>query len=368
MKKQWIFGILLLSLVAFFVYHFAGEGMKEDENVVKIGAILPLTGKLAIMGDVEKKAMLLSLEKLKRNNKKIELYIEDGKSNPKDAVTAANNLISLKKIDLIITSTTGASLAIEPITSKNKINLLAFCMDPDISTKSSFVMRFYEGISEEAEPIIEFLDTLNNKSKIGFLYAKVPAFDKIITQEYLPKIKKSNKVVSFIENYEIGNSDFKSLILKLKSSQVDNLVMLGYGFEYSNIFKELKNAGLIGKIRIIGGWGFLYTDVEPILLENTLVSGPEYVFKNSNESPFFRDYVNAYKSEPNFDAAFAYTVLETIGNNITKENLKSPIKNLFSNKIIKSEILGDYTFDNVGNMIVKTSIGVYKNGRIIEVK
>ncbi len=119
----------------------------------------------------------------------------------------------------------------------------------------------------------------------------------------------------------------------------------------------------------IGAHAHAIADVnglQPVL--NTLVSGPEYVFKNSNESPFFRDYVNAYKSEPNFDAAFAYTVLETIGNNITKENLKSPIKNLFSNKIIKSEILGDYTFDNVGNMIVKTSIGVYKNGRIIEVK
>lgn len=368
MKKQWIIGILLLLVAAFLVFKYAGSDKQGEANMIKIGAILPLTGKLSTMGGVEKNAMLLAVEKLKLNNKNIELIIEDSKSNSKDAVTAANNLISIKKVDLIITSTTGASLAVEPITSKNELNLLAFCMDPDVATKSPFVMRFYEGIGEEAKPIIKFLDTIKSGSKIGFLYAKVPAFEKILSQEYLPKLKASNKEVTFIESYEIGNGDFKNSILKLKDSKADNIVILGYGFEYPNIFNELKLAGLIGKIRIIGGWGFLYTSLDSTLLENIIVSGPEYVFKNSNFSSFFNEYSKAYGSNPNFDAAFAYSLIEAIGNNVTKTNVKRPLKELFSGKNFESPILGNFTFDSSGNMIVKTNVGIYKNGQIVELK
>lgn len=369
MKKHWIFGAILLLVVAVLVVMQVTkekEAKDTEQEVIKIGAILPLTGKLATMGEVEKNAMVLAAKEFKSDYFNVELLIEDGRSNPKDALTAAQNLLNIKKVDLLITSTTGASLAVEPVTSASKTNLLAFCMDPDIASNSPYVMRFYEGIGEEAKPIITYLSNLKDDTKIGFLYARVPAFEKIIAQDYLPQLESANKSVPYIESYEVGNSDFRSLMLKLKSKKINNLVLLGYGFEYPNIFNALKSEGLIGKIQIIGGWGFLYTNLESEQLEGIIVSGPEYVFKTASSSYFFNSYLKAFGKEPNFDAAYAYTMIETIVKNIpSKESLKAPLKELFVDKKFHNSIIGDYSFDNSGNMIISTDIGVYRNQQII---
>ena len=156
-------------LIAVLCLLISGSAYAQTQNIVKVGAILPLTGKLAPMGEVERNAMILAMEKVNSNSKKVEIIFEDGKGNPSEAVTAANKLLDMDKVDLLITSTTGASLAVEPITTRRNINLIAFCMDPDISKKSEYVMRFYEGIKEEADAILNYFSTAKKMSKVGIL-------------------------------------------------------------------------------------------------------------------------------------------------------------------------------------------------------
>jgi branched-chain amino acid transport system substrate-binding protein len=340
---------------------------KREEDVIKIGAILPLTGRLAVMGEVERNAMLLAQEEVNRENKKIEIIFEDGKGNPTDAVTAARKLIDIERADILLTSTTGASLAVEPIATERKKNLIAFCMDPDVAARSEYVIRYYEGIDEEASAIIRYFEESQIVKNVGILYAKIPVWEGGVNNKFVPFFKNKKLMIRYNESYPIGENDFRSWIVKLRNGQVDHLVLLGYGFEYPNIFKSLSEYGLVGKIQIIGGWGFLYTQVDPRLLEGVLVSGPEYVFKRQDlAGDFYEAYHKKYGTLPNFDAAFAYNVILSLGSNIQKSDTQRPLKQLFTKKGAFEGVVGSYYFSPEGNMIVATSLGEYSDGRITE--
>jgi branched-chain amino acid transport system substrate-binding protein len=362
--KTIIGGLLAVSIL---LAGLAGCQPKE-ENVLRVGVILPMTGTLSVMGQVEREAMSLALEKVNAKGKKMEIYFEDGKGTPTDAVSAARKLIDLNKVDVLITSTTGASLAVEPIATQNKKNLVAFCMDPDVAKKSDYVIRYYEGIDEEAAGIMKYFNDNSAQKTVGILYAKVPVWEKVVNNTLLPFLKSKNLPVPYVETYALNEKDFKTVVLKMKDAKIDHLILLGYGFEYPGIFKPMSEYELLGKMRIIGGWGFLYTPVEPTYLNGVLVSGPEYVFKNHEfAGQFYNEYHARYSRFPNFDAAFAYNAIMSLGDNMNRENASTPIKQIYADKSGLTGVAGPYSFDANGNMIVTTGLGMYQDGKITEV-
>jgi len=327
--------------------------------------VIPLTGKLSEMGEAEKNGMNLAVEDLKNEGINLQLIIEDSKSNPKDGVTAARKLIDIDQCNLILTATTGTSAAVEPITTEKKLNLIAYCMDQDISGKSDYVLRLYIGVESESEAIKNYLKTNTAAKKIGLFYNRVEVWEKINKNSLKPFIEANGKEVVFMEDFAVGEKDFKNLVLKMKESKLDHLILLGYGFEFPQLFAELKSQGMLDKITVIGGWGFLYSKVAKEDLEGVMVAGPEYVFKNAElAAKFKQEYETKYNTSPNFDAAMAYNTIYTIGKNLKLNDLKAPIKTKLANQNFKG-VVGEFSIDAKGNMILKTSLGKYKNGVIV---
>jgi branched-chain amino acid transport system substrate-binding protein len=354
--------IMLIALVLYPGCH------KPDDQVIRVGAILPLTGRLSVMGHVEQNAMSLALEKANAGGKKLEILFEDSKGTPADAVSAARKLLDVNQVDILLTSTTGASLAVAPIAAERKKNLIAFCMDPDVATQSDYVIRYYEGVEEESSAITKYFAENTAPKRVGILYGKIAAWEKVVNNILLPFFKARNISVPYTESYPVNAQDFDALVIKMKESKIDHLVLLGYGFEYPSIFKPLAQYELLGHLQIIGGWGFLYTDVDPKLLEGILVSGPEFIFRNQESASQFQNAYNArYGHFPNFDAAYAYNVIESLAQSVRKDELSKPIKGIFVGRTFNG-VVGPYTFTQDGNMVVRTTLGRYQNGRIVELE
>jgi branched-chain amino acid transport system substrate-binding protein len=356
---------LMIMLIALALYPGCH---KPSDQVIRVGAILPLTGRLSVMGQVEQNAMSLALEKANAGGKKLEILFEDSKGTPSDAVSAARKLLDVNQVDILLTSTTGASLAVEPIATERKKNLIAFCMDPDVATKSDYVIRYYEGVEEESSAITKYFAEETAPKRVGIMYGKIAAWEKVVNNILLPFFKARNISVPYTESYPINTQDFDALVIKMKESKIDHLILLGYGFEYPSIFKPLAQYELLGHLQIIGGWGFLYTDVDSKLLEGILVSGPEFIFRNQESASQFQNAYNSrYGHYPNFDAAYAYNVIESLAQTVKKDELNKPIKDLFVGHTFNG-VVGQYTFTPDGNMVVRTTLGRYQNGRIVELE
>ena len=86
-----------------------------------VGVILPLTGPAASTGADFQQGMQLAIEDLKP---RVEFDIQDSKSNPRDGLSAAQQLVT-KDIDVLSSILSAISVPLVPLATENQIPLVS---------------------------------------------------------------------------------------------------------------------------------------------------------------------------------------------------------------------------------------------------
>ena len=153
MKKT---SLVTLTLIIFFMASCAVQ--QSDQNIqqtkttqfqgsYKIGVMFPLTGDAAIYGMPAQMSAKIAVEEINSkggvNGRKLELIYEDSKCNPKDGNAAAQKLVNIDKVKVIIGGyCSGETLGAAPITESNEVILISpSSSSPDITKAGDFVFR-----------------------------------------------------------------------------------------------------------------------------------------------------------------------------------------------------------------------------------
>ncbi len=136
MKKLYIAaGLIVVGLAVFAAYFF--EGSSAHSNEVRIGVVLPLTGKSASAGEKSRNAALLAEHVLNERNPdmKAKVIVEDSQSDPKVAASAAQKLITIDGVDALMSEFTGPNNAISPIAkaAEKPFIFSGFSSDPGLN-------------------------------------------------------------------------------------------------------------------------------------------------------------------------------------------------------------------------------------------
>ena len=95
--------VSLIVVLSFVLSLYVSAAFAED--AIKVGVILPLTGKQAKFGEIEKQSFVMAAEEINAkggvNGKKIELLIEDTQGKPDVARSAVEKLITQDKVVII---------------------------------------------------------------------------------------------------------------------------------------------------------------------------------------------------------------------------------------------------------------------------
>lgn len=121
---------VLLSAIAFGWAAAAQPVHAQDQEPIKIGAILSLTGPAAPFGLPERTAAQVVIDKINKDGgvkgRKLELVVVDDKTNPTEAARAAQRLVSSDNVVAIVGASTGSgTLAMAPVAARNKVPVLA---------------------------------------------------------------------------------------------------------------------------------------------------------------------------------------------------------------------------------------------------
>lgn len=144
MKKIWL-GIGVLVIVALTIVLIVTQTKKEPE-VIKIGAIFPLTGDNAQWGILPYEGAKLAIEEINKEGglkgKKLVLVAEDSRCEPKEGVSAFQKLLA-QNIKIVIGGVCiSVTLAAAPIAEKNKILLISpASTNPKIFESGDFIFR-----------------------------------------------------------------------------------------------------------------------------------------------------------------------------------------------------------------------------------
>ena len=355
MKK--IIKIILLLTLTFSV--FIEEVFAREK--IRIGLLVPLTGKNSEIGQSIIKSTRLAINKI--NNSSIEIIPRDTESTPAATLKAAKELGEL-----------GIKIIIGPVFNKNQAYLdelkgITFISLTNMSgNKSKNIINAGINATSQLNTIKKFLD-LNKIKKTIFLTPDVNYKNEIEKAISISKIKiienyiyntdptKITQQIEKITRYDIRKKNLEDEIIRLKKSDQNNK---------ERLIERLKKRDTLGSVKfdsiIIADFdeslksvttSLLYTDISPkkkyfITLnqwfdESLLVEAsaqPLYFpsINKKNYEDFSVEYFEKFNQYPNqlsflsFDLVGLIYYLIIQNNSIVNENIFTK-KNLFKGKV-----------------------------------
>jgi len=244
--------LLVVGLMVIFgVIQIKNETKRQEE--IEIGAILPLTGSAASLGEQIRDGMLFAVANVNFeggiNGRKLKLLYEDGQGDPKISINAFMKLVKVNQIKIIVANLSNVALSLLPLVENNKVILFADAAHPEITGKSKYVFRHSHTASQEAKVIGEFsIDKLNSSNIVVSVMNDDygVAFEKEIVNYFGYRDRK--KILKNIFNFDKDEKDFTSLTTKILADRPDTIVIAGFEEGPGRIVRRLKELGYRGNI------------------------------------------------------------------------------------------------------------------------
>src|SRR5579885_1515614 len=125
---------IIAAVVVIGLIWWGASRNNAQGGTIKIGAILPLTGDSAELGEAARNSLQLALADLKGTKHTYQLVIEDdGNFDSSLAASAMTKLSSVDRVAAVISLSSGTGNVVAPIATQNKMIHFACASDPAIA-------------------------------------------------------------------------------------------------------------------------------------------------------------------------------------------------------------------------------------------
>lgn len=275
-----------------------------ETGPIKVGMIGPLTGEAAEYGVSVQHGVSLAVDEINRaggiNGRPLEAIYEDGKCNGKDAVSAAQKLIDVDKVKIIIGGTcSGETLAIAPVTSAAKVILFSpVSSAARVATLGNYVFRNHPNDNLAGQQLAEHVA---RKYKKVAVISEQTDYAQGIRTTFTDAIKANGSLVVFDESYVSGNKDFRSLVSKIKVTGAEALFMSSQsGANAGQIAKQVRDLGL-NQIQLFSAYltGPEFVKSGPAA-EGTIIIDVPGLSDGPKGQALISAYMAKYNKEPNY--------------------------------------------------------------------
>ncbi len=332
MKK--VLSIFLIFAFLFSIFAIEGCGKKQND-IIKIGAILPLTGPASDIGEWQRRGIMTAERELKDigefNGKKLKIIYEDSKGQPKEGISAFNKLVEIEKAQVIFCSLSSVSNAVLPLTVKAEIPTMLIAVSyPGITKKSEWVFRDHPGSDDEALAMAYFMYHYSKIKNIAVLYCN----DDFGIGGY-EALKKSfegygGKII-WAEAYELNQTDFRSIITKLRGfDDIEGIYVIGYVKASVILIKQLREMGYKKFLAAPMALSIpTFVQLAGGALEQAYFTSTKFDSKSDDmiTKRFSEKFRSLFDSEPNVFSALSYDGVMMIAEVLkSKANNKNEIK------------------------------------------
>ena len=241
---------------AFSTLVVAGSALAQEP--IKIGVTQPLTGAFAASGNYVVQGAKIAEDAINAEGgvlgRKIQLVIEDNKSNPTEAVATAEKLISRDKVPVLMGAWSSTlTLAVMPKLMEYQVPMLVETSSSGKITTSGnpYIFRISPTSEMEARAFAPMVKKFNIK-KADFL-ATNNDFGLGASQEFSQMLKKEGVQVGVMETMDPKATDFSAQLAKIKASGSDTLFVTTAVEQITLILKQAKEQQVKARIITTGG-------------------------------------------------------------------------------------------------------------------
>ena len=352
MKKAVLMILIGILVVSSFILM---SSCSKKEDVITIGAILPLTGDGAQYGEEDKNGFELALSEYEGSNQ-IKIIYEDDKGTSSGGVNAFNKLYSVDKVPVIIgLMYSSVALSVAPLGDENKVVLFSTtASSPELTNAGDYFFRNWPSDVFEGKEIAEFTFNKLNLRK-GAIFTVNLDYGVGLKKVFKNVFESLGGEITKVEYYNQGDSDFKTQLKKIQAVNPDFIYLPGYYNEIGQLLKQAKELGI--KAQFISCVGFDNPKILEIAgnaAEGVIFARPTYN-PNSNEpivNNFVNNYEKVYGQEPGVYAAHAYDALKILTYAIDSGGYSSEgIKNAIYEIQDFPGVTGLTSFDENGDVI-----------------
>src|SRR5499427_6276444 len=247
---------LKAALVAFGAMLLAATAAAQD--TIKIGVTQPLTGAFAASGNYVAQGAKIAEEEINKAGgvlgNKLQLIIEDNKSNPTEAVATAEKLINSDKVPVMMGAWSSTlTLAVMPKLEEYKVPMLVETSSSGKITTSGnpYVFRISPTSEMEAKAFQPLFKQMQIK-KADFL-ATNNDFGLGASKDFRAAAKANGDEIGVTETMDPKATDFSAQLAKIKASGGDTLFVTTAVEQITLILKQAKDQQLPQKIITTGG-------------------------------------------------------------------------------------------------------------------
>lgn len=341
----------------------------------KVGVISWLTGSGASYGEAITNGLKLANEELTdKGEVKIDLVIEDSAGAQDQALSAAQKLMNNENVSAIIGPTLSTEMnVVGPEADMNGIPILGTSTTADgIPQIGEYVFRdsIPESVAIPAS-VKKAVDEYGAK-KVALIYGNDDVFTKSGYDTMKKTVEDMGLEVVTTETFQIGQSDYKAQLTKIKNLKPDLVLASALYNEGAVILDQARKMGI--DVPFVGGNGFNSPEIINIAgdaANGLIVATPWFAGKeNEKVQNFVKKYNEEYGKDPDQFAAQAYDGLYLMAEAIKTAGSDDPdaIRDGLAGIKDFEGVLGTMSFDEDGDIVMEPTVLIIEDGKFKEFK
>lgn len=253
MKRTWMGAALVAAGVGLMI-----AGTAQGADTIKIGVNQPLTGPVAASGNFVVNGAKIAADEINAKGgilgAKIELVIEDNKSNPTEAVAVAEKLIVRDKVPVMMGAWSSTyTLAVMPKLIEYKVPMVVETSSSDKVTISGnpWVFRIAPTSGMEARAFSKKAGAFKIH-KADFLVVNND-WGKGTADVFQKMLKDKGVTIGAVETMDASAQDLNAQLSKIKSSDADTLFVTTAVEQLTLVLKQIQALGLKRQVITTGG-------------------------------------------------------------------------------------------------------------------
>lgn len=353
--------VLSLSLLSACGGGSGSGDSSAASDVVKIGVNYELSGPVATYGDASVKGIEMAVEEINAaggiGGKQIEIVKYDTKSEPAEATTLATKLMTQDKVVTIIgPATSGSFKATIPVANQNEIPVIsgsATAEDVTVSNGKLQEYAFRTCFSDSYQGTAMANFATKNRSATSAVIIKDTSSDyaKGLAENFAKTFTENGGTIVGEEGYVAGDTDFNSILTRIKGMDFDVIYLPGYYNEAGLIIKQAREQGITQPV--LGPDGF----DSPTLLQLAGAEALNDVYFTNHYSSLAKDnakvqdfiaaFSEKYGEEPNAFHALGYDTAYFVAGAIERAaDLTGPaVKDAMASTTDFKGVTGEFSID-----------------------
>ncbi|WP_397539570.1 ABC transporter substrate-binding protein [Rummeliibacillus pycnus] len=352
------------------------SGEKSNGKInAKFGVIAYMTGAGAAYGEAITNGFKLAQKEInKQGDVNIELVTEDSAGKQEQALSSAQKLMSDNNIVALLGPTLSTEFKV--VAQEADINGISIM---GTSTTAEGIPQIGDYVFRNSIPealaipaSMEKVVSKTGAKKVAIIYGNDDVFTKSGYDTMKKEAEKMGLDIVTTETFQKGQSDYNAQLTKIKSKKPDFILASALYNEGAVIMDQARKMGI--DVPFVGGNGFNSPEVIKIAGDaaNGLVVATPW-FGDSKEQKvvdFNNKYKEAYGKLPDQFAAQAYDALYIYADALKRAGEAD--REAFHKALAETKdfegILGKFSFDKEGDVVMEPKVVEIKDGKFIEFK